>query len=351
MEEEMNYSTVVFKISAPPSKEKEEEPVIYSEVKTKESVAAAPQEKEGPPIYSEVKTKESVAAAPQKKEEPPIYSEVKTKESVAAAPQKKEGPPIYSQAKPKASAPTAPTEGEASKHSHIRLLLLCLGILCILLVVTVIVVVVYLFLVTGEKDKQAANLTAENKQLIRDLVNMTEELIRNKNTTEELMRDLKNTTEELNRNKNTTEELIRDLVNTTEELNRNKNMTKELMRDRDDLNYTLRAILKYDSFPVSAFCSGLMVSGCNPCHSGWLLFQDKCYLFYNQSAPWKTWQESRDMCQNNSSDLVIIDSPGEQEFIRNHTEYYYDEYHGYWIGLKESNNTWFWVDGRNVTLE
>ncbi|XP_047454214.1 asialoglycoprotein receptor 1-like [Mugil cephalus] len=232
-------------------------------------------------------------------------------------------------------------KGEASKHSHIRLLLLCLGILCILLVVTVIVVVVYFFLVTEEKDKQAANLTAENKQLIRDLVNMTEELIRNKNTTDELMRDLKNT---------------------TEELNRNKNMTKELMRDRDDLNYTLRAILKYDSFPVSAFCSGLtftlshlcsfpVVSDCNPCQSGWLLFQGKCYLFYNQKDPWKTWQQSREMCQNNSSDLVIIDSPGEQEFISNHTEYYFDQHHGYWIGLKESNNTWFWVNGRNVTLE
>ncbi|XP_047455190.1 C-type lectin domain family 4 member G-like [Mugil cephalus] len=134
---------------------------------------------------------------------------------------------------------------------------------------------------------------------------------------------------------------IRDLVNTTE----------ELMRDRDDLNYTLRAILKYDSFPVSAFCSGPMVSDCNPCQSGWLLFQDKCYLFYNQDAPWKTWQQSRMICREKFADLVIIDSPGEQRFISDHTEYYYDKYLGYWIGLKESNNTWVWVDGRNVSLE
>lgn len=39
-----------------------------------------------------------------------------------------------------------------------------------------------------------------------------------------------------------------------------------------------------------------------------------------------------------------------QEFINNHTKYYYDKYHGYWIGLNETNKNWLWVDGRNDTL-
>lgn len=40
-----------------------------------------------------------------------------------------------------------------------------------------------------------------------------------------------------------------------------------------------------------------------------------------------------------------------QEFISNHIKYYYDNYHGYWVGLHETGGkNWIWVDGRNDTL-
>jgi len=38
-----------------------------------------------------------------------------------------------------------------------------------------------------------------------------------------------------------------------------------------------------------------------------------------------------------------------QEFINQHTEPYYDNYHGYWIGLSEKQgDTWVWTNGAQL---
>lgn len=40
-----------------------------------------------------------------------------------------------------------------------------------------------------------------------------------------------------------------------------------------------------------------------------------------------------------------------QEFISNHTKFYYDKAHGYWMGLQQNREEqWVWLDGRNDTL-
>ncbi|KAM4581216.1 asialoglycoprotein receptor 2-like [Odontesthes bonariensis] len=126
-----------------------------------------------------------------------------------------------------------------------------------------------------------------------------------------------------------------------------KNQTEELSRDRDDLNWTLGVILKFDNFPVKDFCPD---KKCQPCPKGWILHQKKCYLFYNEALNWKTWNKSREHCKRTEADLVVIDNLQEQEFISEHIEFYYDIFHGYWIGLNERDDSWFWVDGRNDTL-
>ncbi|XP_022054848.2 struthiocalcin-1-like [Acanthochromis polyacanthus] len=125
-----------------------------------------------------------------------------------------------------------------------------------------------------------------------------------------------------------------------------ENKTAKLSRDRHDLNYTLGVILNFSSFPVTEYCPD---KKCQPCRSDWILFQEKCYLFYEED-PWKTWEESRKYCRSKTADLVVINGLQEQEFISNHTNSYYDDSHGYWIGLYEKNGTWVWVDGRNDTL-
>ncbi|XP_034466010.1 C-type lectin domain family 4 member G-like isoform X2 [Hippoglossus hippoglossus] len=126
-----------------------------------------------------------------------------------------------------------------------------------------------------------------------------------------------------------------------------ENETEVLTRDRDDLNRTLGVIMTFQNFPVNKFCPD---KKCQPCRESWIPFQDHCYQFYEQSAPWKTWDQARTFCQNTDADLVVVDSLQEQEFINNHTKYYYDKHHGYWMGLRQNDDeNWIWIDGRNET--
>ncbi|KAG8009846.1 hypothetical protein GBF38_013898 [Nibea albiflora] len=120
--------------------------------------------------------------------------------------------------------------------------------------------------------------------------------------------------------------------------------TDELSRINDRFNWTLSTILTFDNFPVNEYCPE---KKCQPCRKNWILFQEKCYLIYLKDSPWLTWADSRKYCQRSSADLVVIDSLQEQEFISNHSQSYYDAFHGYWMGLYE----WRWIDGRNDTLK
>ncbi|XP_043974285.1 CD209 antigen-like protein C isoform X2 [Gambusia affinis] len=126
------------------------------------------------------------------------------------------------------------------------------------------------------------------------------------------------------------------IYNTTTQQNKTK-----------ELNKTLGFIKRFDNFPVKDYCSN---KECGPCPKNWILFEQKCYLFYEEPAPWKTWEQSRTFCQNKNADLVVIDNQKEQEFVTNHTIKYKDEWHGYWIGLQQVNNNWTWIDGRVDTL-
>ncbi|XP_075899295.1 C-type lectin domain family 12 member B-like isoform X2 [Nelusetta ayraudi] len=116
----------------------------------------------------------------------------------------------------------------------------------------------------------------------------------------------------------------------------------------EQLNWTLNVIMSYEKFPVKMFCQG---HRCQPCKDDWIEFHNKCYLFYEEEPPWKTWGESRRYCQEKDADLVAIDSLREQEFISSHTKSYYDTSHGYWMGLQQnSEKQWVWLDGRKDTL-
>uniref|UniRef100_A0A674CY08 C-type lectin domain-containing protein n=1 Tax=Salmo trutta TaxID=8032 RepID=A0A674CY08_SALTR len=116
-----------------------------------------------------------------------------------------------------------------------------------------------------------------------------------------------------------------------------------LSRERDRLNWSLRFIYQFEDFPVKRKC--------NPCRSGWTLFKSSCYQILYPSNPWKTWEQSRENCKQNNADLVVIGNQKEQEFIHNHTQYYFDMHHGYWIGLSGIANIsqWLWVNGSQQT--
>ncbi|XP_034731083.1 C-type lectin domain family 4 member A-like isoform X1 [Etheostoma cragini] len=231
-------------------------------------------------------------------EEEISYATLYFKNGGAAPNEEKQDSTIYSEVKPKGAATSVPTDGEAAARSHFCVLVVCLGILCVLLLAAVSAII-YISVVINWQKANLSDLTAEKQQLITERSILERE-------------------------------------------------TAELRRVRDNLNWTLEVILTFDTFPVNDFCPN---KKCQPCQTDWHLFQEKCYLFYNADSPWKTWQESRTDCKTRAADLVVIDSLHEQEFISNHTKYYYDTYHGYWLGLYNiQHQNWVWLDGRNDTL-
>ncbi|XP_028435417.1 CD209 antigen-like protein C [Perca flavescens] len=81
------------------------------------------------------------------------------------------------------------------------------------------------------------------------------------------------------------------------------------------------------------------------CQKGWRVFESSCYLFYDTDPPdQKTWEEAREDCRAQSSDLVVVDDDDEQDALS-----YYSWYRGSWIGLRAEEGRWKWIDGRDLT--
>lgn len=188
---------------------------------------------------------------------------------------------------------------EAPLHTPLKLVAAALAIICVILVSVIIALSIHFLTVISQQNRENTNLTAQTVQLRTDL----------------------------------------------------ERRTQELTRERDGLNWTIGVILEYENFPVNTHCPQKV---CKPCLDGWVLFQSHCYLFTVDSyySYGSDWERSRDQCKKMNADLVVIGSQEEQEFINNHTKYYEDEKHGYWIGLRKMNtmNTWTWVDGSNSTM-
>lgn len=68
-----------------------------------------------------------------------------------------------------------------------------------------------------------------------------------------------------------------------------------------------------------------------------------CSEIYYISSTKKTWRESRKDCLERGSDLVIINSKAEQEYLRRLNK-------KFWIGLTdaEQEGEWKWVDGTQL---
>ncbi|KAM9308969.1 CD209 antigen-like protein C isoform 2-T2 [Pholidichthys leucotaenia] len=142
----------------------------------------------------------------------------------------------------------------------------------------------------------------------------------------------------------------REIMNLTSMKISSERRSEELSRDRDQLNWTIGVILDYETFPVQTHCPQKV---CKPCLEAWVQFESSCYWFSDSKyfSGWKTWEKSNDDCREMNAHLVVVESQEEQKFISNHTHFYKDEKHGYWIGLKKDMESWWkWVDGNNLTV-
>ncbi|XP_073451694.1 killer cell lectin-like receptor subfamily B member 1B allele B [Aquarana catesbeiana] len=84
------------------------------------------------------------------------------------------------------------------------------------------------------------------------------------------------------------------------------------------------------------------LAGCVVCPDGWLQHRENCYNI-SSSKVFRTWNESREVCEEMGADLLVIEDPEQQEFIKNSSR---EQTHWFWIGLYRDGDGWRWVDGR-----
>ncbi|XP_067020488.1 macrophage mannose receptor 1-like [Acropora muricata] len=86
------------------------------------------------------------------------------------------------------------------------------------------------------------------------------------------------------------------------------------------------------------------------CPSGWIKFDQHCYLFRDTYNDRRTWASARYICRKQGANLLSITSKQEQDFLSHH---FTDNLHGQvWLGLNDRNieagHTW--SDGSPVTF-
>uniref|UniRef100_A0A8C7WS43 C-type lectin domain-containing protein n=1 Tax=Oryzias sinensis TaxID=183150 RepID=A0A8C7WS43_9TELE len=80
------------------------------------------------------------------------------------------------------------------------------------------------------------------------------------------------------------------------------------------------------------------------CPEGWMRFGSSCYY---KSTEERDWYDSRSFCEDEGSDLVVVNSKEEQEFVST-----LNQNSESWIGLFagwSQKSEWFWVDGSPLT--
>ncbi|XP_013915294.1 PREDICTED: killer cell lectin-like receptor subfamily B member 1B allele C [Thamnophis sirtalis] len=113
---------------------------------------------------------------------------------------------------------------------------------------------------------------------------------------------------------------------------------------KQDENKTNKELEKLRTFLRQHLCEATNAStengSCSVCPVTWLPYEDKCYWF---STSAQTWDQSNEECLAKRSQLLVISSIGEQEFIKNNTKTESPT----WIGLKLKlpEKKWMWVNG------
>ncbi|XP_051262126.1 C-type lectin domain family 4 member E isoform X1 [Dicentrarchus labrax] len=74
---------------------------------------------------------------------------------------------------------------------------------------------------------------------------------------------------------------------------------------------------------------------CHKCADGWLTFGQSCFFL---STTRLSWDESQKNCSARGGSLAVISSPRVQRFLTKEGKF------SYWIGLRQSGDTWTWVN-------
>nr|XP_033957988.1 C-type lectin domain family 12 member B-like isoform X1 [Pseudochaenichthys georgianus] len=220
----------------------------------------------------------------------------------------------------------------------------CLGILCVILLGGIIGVCVYLAPLFNESDsnrfKEVSTLLVNNTKLNLENANLKRDI---KNLKDQLgnLTQAYNVSESNNKNLSAG---VQELTTRVQELETEKKNLKQqiqnLTTNRNELNVS-RA-----QWSIDSYCLGNTDEKCKPCQKGWLLTEPSCYAYHDPPFfGWKTWEEAREDCKGNNSDLAVAHDSVEKETIKEKSI----GYNGYWIGLRVEDGKWKWVDGSDLT--
>ncbi|XP_066541654.1 C-type lectin domain family 4 member F-like [Hoplias malabaricus] len=275
-------------------------------------------------------------------------------------------------APPAASAPVTvaratPVRVQSRRSRLYRLAVVGLGLLCVLLLIAITVLWIKFNSLNLQRDQLQSsytnlmmerdqfnasytNLMMERDQLNASNTNLMRERdqLKTSNTNLMMERDqLKNSFNNLNLQRDQLQTSNTNLMKERDQLqtsNTNLMMKRDqlqtsntnLMKERDQLQTSNTNLMKErDQLKSSVFT--------NLERQSWVFFDTSAYYI---STDMKTWNESRDDCEDNGGDLVIINSKEEQEYLTRKVGSKQP-----WIGLtdSESENQWKWVDGSALT--
>nr|XP_061813053.1 C-type lectin domain family 9 member A-like [Nerophis lumbriciformis]XP_061813059.1 C-type lectin domain family 9 member A-like [Nerophis lumbriciformis] len=207
----------------------------------------------------------------------------------------------------KAADDAAPNPKEARSRHPSLLLACCAMLLCVTLMLAIVAVFFY---------QKTASSTSAEKQECTEGGNATQEIQQLRAKIAQLETDKKNLTRQV----------------------------KATMADWDKFNVS-RA-----QWAVDAYCPGENdARQCNACQHGWIHFESSCYLINNaQRRNRKTWEDARQSCKDQNSNLAVIENQEHMVFISDKSWGSSGTY-GYWVGLRMEVGGWKWVNGREAT--
>ncbi|XP_072543437.1 uncharacterized protein [Salminus brasiliensis] len=233
---------------------------------------------------------------------------------------------------PADSSPETVTPGWAKERLLLR------SLCAILFVVGLIITVLYLGNISHKETEKDGTI----KKLKTDLKEKNE-------TIKKLKTDLKEKNENNTKLQGENDKLIKEkdaIIKQFQTDLKEKNYTNTKLQEEND------KLIKDKEELIRQLKEKEGKQSCNPtaqnvdevcCAEGWKYFMGKCYYF---STDEKTWTASRDACLAVGGDLVIINTPEEENFIKKLNN---DEY--YWIGLTDAvkEGDWRWLDGTKLS--
>ncbi|KAL2097691.1 hypothetical protein ACEWY4_006898 [Coilia grayii] len=135
-----------------------------------------------------------------------------------------------------------------------------------------------------------------------------------------------------------------DIYQNTTHNQRSQTQTSEQGHDRPHKEYRLYilVVVSFGLLCVLQVCLNVYFwHAGRSCPNEWRQFGSNCYYI---SASHKNWTESRQECHRMEAELIIINSPEEQEFVKALSA-------RAWIGLSYNGKGWIWVDGTQLTTE